>query len=163
MSFQAKGFPDIGTRLFLRNVSDALDIPILAVMDWDPYGVEILLVYATGSKAMAHDAENLSVPSIKWLGIHGEDLAKVSRMSIRLPCLCQVPTSCKQPLSGRDKKKAKELLDHPSLVTRPKWKHELEVMLREGYKAEIQALASLSLSYLCDEYLIHKTKHELWI
>jgi meiotic recombination protein SPO11 len=44
----AKGQPDVATRLFVKKLSD-LDIPILALVDADPYGLEIMSVYTTGS------------------------------------------------------------------------------------------------------------------
>jgi len=31
-----KGQPDVGTRLFLKKVSETLKIPVLALMDADP-------------------------------------------------------------------------------------------------------------------------------
>ena len=44
----AKGQPDVATRLFVKKLSD-FDIPILALVDADPYGLEIMSVYTTGS------------------------------------------------------------------------------------------------------------------
>ena len=36
---QAKGFPDINTRIFLKKIWENLKIPILALMDADPHGM----------------------------------------------------------------------------------------------------------------------------
>ena len=38
----AKGQPDVATRLFLRKLRNALRIPVLALVDSDPYGLKIL-------------------------------------------------------------------------------------------------------------------------
>ena len=38
----AKGQPDVATRLFLRKLRAALRIPVLALVDSDPYGLKIL-------------------------------------------------------------------------------------------------------------------------
>ncbi len=46
---QGRGQPDVATRLFLKKLS-GLGIPILGLFDADPYGVEILSVYTTGSR-----------------------------------------------------------------------------------------------------------------
>ena len=35
-----KGQPDVATRLFLRKVTDELKIPVLALVDSDPYGMQ---------------------------------------------------------------------------------------------------------------------------
>ena len=41
----AKGQPDVATRLFLRKLKATLKIPVLALVDSDPYGLKILSVY----------------------------------------------------------------------------------------------------------------------
>ena len=38
----AKGQPDVATRLFLRKLRMALKLPVLALVDSDPYGLKIL-------------------------------------------------------------------------------------------------------------------------
>lgn len=45
----AKGQPDVATRLFLRKLRYALKIPVLALVDSDPYGLKILSVYMKGA------------------------------------------------------------------------------------------------------------------
>jgi hypothetical protein len=40
-------------------------IPVLALVDSDPYGLKILSVYMQGSKNMAYDSGSLSTPDIK--------------------------------------------------------------------------------------------------
>eukprot|EP00741_Cyanophora_paradoxa_P015533 tig00020902_g14994.t1 len=74
----AKGQPDVATRLFLRKLRDTLNIPILGLVDSDPYGLKILSVYMSGSKAMAYDSANLTTPDIKWLGVRPSDLERYS-------------------------------------------------------------------------------------
>lgn len=44
----AKGQPDVASRLFLRRLRDVLRIPVLALVDSDPYGLKILSVYMKG-------------------------------------------------------------------------------------------------------------------
>lgn len=39
--------PDLSTRLFVKMLKDTLKIPILALVDSDPYGLKILSVYVT--------------------------------------------------------------------------------------------------------------------
>jgi meiotic recombination protein SPO11 len=64
-----KGQPDVATRLFLRKVRDQLQIPVLALVDSDPYGLKILSVYCSGSKQMSYDSNHLTTTDIKWLGV----------------------------------------------------------------------------------------------
>ena len=44
----AKGQPDVASRLFLRKLRDELKIPVLALVDSDPYGLKILSVSEQG-------------------------------------------------------------------------------------------------------------------
>ena len=44
----AKGQPDVATRLFLKKLKSTLKIPVLALVDSDPYGLKILSVYMKG-------------------------------------------------------------------------------------------------------------------
>jgi DNA topoisomerase VI subunit A len=97
---------------------------------------------------MQHDTANLAIPDVKWLGMQHADLSKVS-------------SSCLQPLTKHDITKAKQLLVRPSVISRPKWKQELEKMLETGMKAEIQALAEISLSYFTTDYLPNKLEMDL--
>jgi hypothetical protein len=45
----AKGQPDVATRLFLKKLKHTLRIPVLALVDSDPYGLKILAVYMKGA------------------------------------------------------------------------------------------------------------------
>ena len=49
LTFQGKGYPDVKTLEVLHDICIALpDIPFFALVDADPYGVDILLTYAVG-------------------------------------------------------------------------------------------------------------------
>ena len=54
--------------MFLSRLKQELKIPVLAFVDSDPYGLKILSVYMSGSKAMSYDSASLTTPDIKWLG-----------------------------------------------------------------------------------------------
>jgi meiotic recombination protein SPO11 len=55
----AKGQPDVATRLFLRRLKVELKLPVLALVDSDPYGLKILSVYMCGSKNLSYGSANL--------------------------------------------------------------------------------------------------------
>ena len=61
------------TKNLLINISqssrDQLKIPVLALVDSDPYGLKILSVYSSGSKQMSYDSSHLTTSDIKWLGV----------------------------------------------------------------------------------------------
>ncbi|CAI6352400.1 unnamed protein product [Macrosiphum euphorbiae] len=84
-----KGFPDINTRLFVKQLSCKLNIPILVLVDANPFGIEIMCVYRFGSNSMVHQNEMLCVPSIKWLGVYPTDIETLNLPSIPLTNLDQ--------------------------------------------------------------------------
>ncbi|KAG8774083.1 endodeoxyribonuclease [Serendipita sp. 397] len=73
-----KGYPDIATRQMLHKLSTGLpeEIPIFAVVDADPYGVDILVTYAFGSRSLQHEREGLVSERLVWLGVKPSQLEK---------------------------------------------------------------------------------------
>ena len=47
-----QGQPDVASRLFLKKLKQTLAIPVLALVDSDPYGLKILSVYMKGAAAV---------------------------------------------------------------------------------------------------------------
>lgn len=148
----AKGQPDVATRLFLRKLKLTLKIPVLALVDSDPYGLKILSVYMKGSMNMSYDSSNLTTPDIKWLGVRPSDLDRFS-----------IPAQCRLPMTDEDIKTGKKLLEEDFIRANPDWVAELELMLRTREKAEIQALSSFGFQYLSQVYLPLKLQEGDWI
>ncbi|KAG8912338.1 endodeoxyribonuclease, partial [Tulasnella sp. 417] len=71
-----KGYPDVATRELVNTFSNELpgDVPILAVVDADPHGIEILSVFKYGSLAMDHQRDRLAAPRIQWIGVFASEL-----------------------------------------------------------------------------------------
>ncbi|KAA0171224.1 hypothetical protein FNF28_00989 [Cafeteria roenbergensis] len=148
----AKGQPDVATRLFLRKCRDDLKLPVLGLVDADPYGLKILSVYMSGSKTMSYDSASLTTSDIKWLGVRPSDLDKYN-----------IPEQCRLPMKASDIKYGKALLEEDFVRRNPKWYAELEAMLSSKVKAEIQALSSYGFQYLTETYLPRKLKERDWI
>lgn len=144
----AKGQPDMATREFLRRINDELKLPILAIMDADVYGFEIMRVYSIGSKALSFEARSLAVPNIKWLGLLPSDLRPESGFGI--------PSSAFIKNTQADVKKARRLLEEEFVIKRPRWREELETLLELGIKAEIQALNARDPQFITNHYLPEK-------
>ena len=148
----AKGQPDVATRLFLRKMKTELKLPVLALVDSDPYGLKILSVYGCGSKNMSYDSANLTTPDIKWLGIRPSDLDKYS-----------IPEQCRLPMTEQDIKTGKDLLEEDFVKKNPGWVEELNLMVKTKQKAEIQALSSFGFQYLSEVYLPLKLQQQDWL
>ncbi|KAK4445740.1 Spo11/DNA topoisomerase VI subunit A [Podospora aff. communis PSN243] len=77
----AKGFPDLATRRFLSTVHTARpQLAMFALVDYDPHGIAILRTYKTGSKRLEHE-ENVTVPTLRWLGLRSSDVLADTRAS----------------------------------------------------------------------------------
>lgn len=148
----AKGQPDVATRRFLRRMKSDLALPVLALVDSDPYGLKILSVYMCGSKNMSYDSSNLTTPDIKWLGVRPSDLDKY-----------QIPEQCRLPMTDQDVKAGKDLLEEDFVKRNEGWVKELEIMVKTRQKAEIQALSSFGFQYLTEVYLPLKLQQRDWL
>jgi meiotic recombination protein SPO11 len=115
-----------------------LRIPVLGLVDSDPYGLKILSVYMSGSKNMSYDSSNLTTPDIKWLGVRPSDLDKFN-----------IPEQCRLPMTEADIQTGKQLLQEDFIKSNPKWVKELELMLETKEKAEIRASRFLDASCGC--------------
>lgn len=148
----AKGQPDVATRLFLRKMKMELKLPVIALVDSDPYGLKILSVYGCGSKNMSYDSANLTTPDIKWLGVRPSDLDKY-----------KIPEQCRLPMTEQDIKTGRDLLEEDFVKKNPGWVEELNLMVKSKQKAEIQALSSLGFQYLTEVYLPLKLQQKDWL
>ncbi|KAI1481791.1 DNA topoisomerase IV, alpha subunit [Daldinia eschscholtzii] len=164
-----KGFPDLVTRRFLHMLHSAFpQVPIYALVDYDPSGIAIMLTYKCGSQGLSHE-ENITVPGIMWLGPTSRDiLDHTCRPSVSntnssgdinseydynpsppTSPLCGspsiLPVEVTNNLSTSDRRKAISLLcrldSHPVESTdAPCLVRELQLMLMLNIKAEIQAV-----------------------
>jgi len=148
----AKGQPDVASRMFLRKLRDKLKIPVLALVDSDPYGLKILSVYMSGSKNMSYDSNSLTCPDIKWLGVRPSDLKRY-----------KIPQECRLKLTDGDKKAGEKLLKEDFIQKNPGWIKELQIMLKNKEKAEIQALSTFGFQFLTEQYLPQKIRNGDWM
>ncbi|KAE8293670.1 Meiotic recombination protein SPO11 [Larimichthys crocea] len=148
----AKGVPDVNSRLMVRKLWDTLHIPIFALVDADPHGIEIMCIYKYGSVAMSFEAHSLTVPSVMWLGLLPSDLRRL-----------RVPEDALIPLTKTDENKLNSLLQRPYLSSQPDWQKEMELMQQSKVKAEIQSLAAIAPDFLTSIYLPNKLRYGGWI
>ncbi|KXN90800.1 Meiotic recombination protein SPO11 [Leucoagaricus sp. SymC.cos] len=130
-----KGYPDIATRHLVKTLADCLPsrIPIMALVDADPYGLDILSVYNYGSQALKHENERLAAGGkIAWIGVWASE---ISRLGVDKEKLL--------PISKGDEKKAYAMLERSSDVLPSQWKKELQHMLFNRCKAEIEILSTM--------------------
>ncbi|XP_068609581.1 meiotic recombination protein SPO11 [Brachionichthys hirsutus] len=147
-----KGVPDVNTRLMVRKLWDTLHVPVFALVDADPHGIEIMCIYKYGSVAMSFEAHSLTVPSVMWLGLLPSDLQRL-----------RVPEDVLTPLTKRDQSKLNSLLKRPYLSSQKDWQKEMELMQQAKVKAEIQSLAAIAPDFLTSIYLPNKMRYGGWV
>ncbi|XP_031249563.1 meiotic recombination protein SPO11-2 isoform X2 [Pistacia vera] len=136
----AKGYPDIATRFFLHKMTRAFpDLPILALVDWNPAGLAILCTFKFGSIGMGLEAYRYAC-NVKWLGLRGDDLQLIPEQSLA-------------PLKPRDLQVARSLMS--SKILQENYKEELTLMVQSGQRAEIEALYFHGYDYL-EKYIEKK-------
>ncbi|EOA34374.1 hypothetical protein CARUB_v10021898mg [Capsella rubella] len=129
----AKGYPDIATRFFVHRMSTTFpDLPILALVDWNPAGLAILCTFKFGSIGMGLEAYRYAC-NVKWIGLRGDDLNLIPEESL-------------VPLKPKDSQIAKSLLS--SKILQDNYRDELSLMVQTGKRAEIEALYCHGYDYL---------------
>lgn len=149
----AKGYPDIASRRFLRNLAgDNPRIPMYALMDLDPDGIAIMSTYKYGSYRLAHedvttnDRPGLSLPNIRWLGVKAHQISRtpVGESDTGTGAIPRLQGVMK--LTWRDRGKAMRMLEWDLCADdgpEQEWRGALQSMLMLNGKAEMQILDEL--------------------
>ena len=72
-------------------------------------------------------------------------------------------SDCRLELSSHDVAFAESLKEKPYVQKRPKWVQELNTMLKQKEKAEIQAFTSKGFQFLTESYLPRKLREGDWV
>ncbi|KAK3070766.1 endodeoxyribonuclease [Teratosphaeriaceae sp. CCFEE 6253] len=133
-----KGYPDLATRALLRYLctpspQNGFAAPACyALVDYDPDGLAIMSVYRHGSMALAHESAELCVPRLRWLGLRGEDMVLGAAGTYGSQGLLT--------LTGRDRGKARKMLERTEGGEGGEERRALQVMIMLNVKAELQLL-----------------------
>jgi DNA topoisomerase VI subunit A len=136
-----KGQPARSTRRFLRRLSEELKLPVVVFTDGDPWSFRIFASVAYGAIKTAHLSSYLATPSAEFLGVTASDIENYELPSDKL--------------SEQDVRALEAELTDPRFGTAD-WRSEIELMLKNGKKAEQQSLAKYGLNYVTDHYLPEK-------
>ena len=139
-----KGQPARSTRRFIKRINEEMKLPVVTFTDGDPWSFRIHASIAYGAIKTAHISEYLATPTAEFVGITASDILNY-----------ELPT---------DKLNDKDIQALNAEKTDPRfkdefWKHEIDLMLEIGKKAEQQALAKYGLDYVTDKYLPEKLSH----
>lgn len=136
------GQPPRGVRRLLNRMHNELNLPIYCLLDNDPWGYYIYSVIKQGSINLAYESRRMAIPAAKFIGLRSRDFE-----------VCQLNPSVTIKLNDQDIKRAKQIAKYPWFVDKKPWQREIEGMLKNGFKLEVEALISKDISYVTETYV----------
>lgn len=140
-----------GIRRLLQRLSTEHNLPILVLTDFDSWGHYIYSVMKFGSISLAHMADEMSIPSAKFLGIRAHDIENYGLQKHFIK------------LNDQDISRLKQISEYDWFKNSKEWQIEFKKMKQFGHKAEIQALSARGISFISETYLPEKIKNKDWI
>ena len=126
----------------LHRLHYELKLPVYCLLDNDPWGYYIYSVLKQGSINLAYESRRMAIPDARYLGLRSLDYDR-----------CQLSPSVQIKLNEQDIKRAKQIAQYPWFANKKPWQKEIELMLKNGFKLEVEALISKNISYVTEEYV----------
>ncbi len=149
---EGSGQPPRGVRRLLYRLNKELGLPIYCLLDCDPWGHYIYSVIKQGSINLAFESERMAIPDAKYLGIRSADFTR-----------CGLSDDVKIALNDRDIERAKQIAEYPWFVKKKHWQKEIQQMLRNGFKMEVESLITKNISYVTEVYVPERLAAKDWI
>ena len=146
------GQPPRGCRRLLQRLNQELKLPIVCVLDNDPWGHYIYSVIKQGSISLAFESSRLAIPDAKFLGIRAKDYRQ-----------CGLDDAVKIDLTDNDVKRAREIAAYPWFEGHRGWQREIDAMLSNGFKMEVESLITKDISYVTETYVPERLKAKDWL
>jgi DNA topoisomerase-6 subunit A len=146
------GQPPRGVRRMLYRLHNELKLPIYCLLDNDPWGYYIYSVLKQGSINLAYESKRMAIPDAKFLGLRSIDFAR-----------CELSPSVQIALNEQDVKRAKQIANYPWFEGKKAWQKEIELMIKNGFKLEVEALISKDISYVTETYTPERLAEQDWL
>jgi DNA topoisomerase-6 subunit A len=135
-----------GARRLLQRMASELKLPIYVLVDNDPWGLYIYSVLKQGSINLAYESMRMAVPNVRFLGMSAFDYKKF-----------QMPKAAEIKLSKEDITRAEQMKAYPWFKD-PKWQREIQGIVDNGFKMEVDSLLTKSISFITEQYIPKKLK-----
>ncbi len=146
------GQPPRGVRRLLHRMHHELKLPIYCLLDNDPWGYYIYSVIKQGSINLAYESKRMAIPEARYLGLRSIDFER-----------CQLSDSVKIKLNDTDKRRAKQIANYEWFKPKKPWQKEIQRMLDNDFKLEVEALISKDISYVTEEYVPTRLAERDWL
>lgn len=135
-----------GARRLLQRMAYELKLPIYVLVDNDPWGLYIYSVLKQGSINLAYESMRMAVPGVRFLGMSSFDYKKFT-----------LPPAVEIKLSKEDVARAEQMKAYPWFQDK-KWQREIQELLKNGFKMEVDSLLTKSISFITEEYIPKKLR-----
>jgi len=146
------GQPTRGIRRLLHRLHNELKLPIYCVLDNDPWGYYIYSVIKQGSINLAFESQRMAVPEAKFLGLRSIDYDR-----------CGLSNDVILAMNDNDRKRAKQIANYPWFEKKRPWQSEIQRMLKNDFKLEVESLISKDISYVTEVYVPERLKAKDWL
>ncbi|QGJ70377.1 DNA topoisomerase VI subunit A [Planctomycetales bacterium 10988] len=136
------GQPPRGVRRLLCRLNSELNLPVYCLLDNDPWGYYIYSVIKQGSINLAYESQRMAIPEAKFIGLRARDFDR-----------CGLSDSVKINLNDTDRRRAEQIKQYPWFSGKKRWIKEIDTLLANGFKLEVEALISLDVSYVTETYV----------
>lgn len=147
-----QGQPPRGVRRLLYRLHHELKLPVYCLLDNDPWGYYIYSVIKQGSINLAYESRRMAIPEAKFLGLRSVDFER-----------CSLSDSVKIAMNDTDRKRARQIAHYPWFQGKRDWQREIERMLKNGFKLEVESLISKDISYVTEVYVPERLQQEDWL
>lgn len=141
------GQPPRGVRRLLHRMHNELNLPVYCLLDNDPWGYYIYSVIKQGSINLAFESNRMAVPKAQFIGVRSRDYEEFD-----------LSDDVKIAIDNKDIKRSKQILAYPWFKGKKPWEREIADMLKHGFKMEVEALLTKSISFVTEEYVPQKLK-----
>ena len=84
----------------------------------------------------------MAIPAVRYLGLRSNDYER-----------CELTSSIQIKLNEQDIKRANQIRSYPWFEHKKAWQKEIDLMLKNGFKLEVESLISKDISYVTEEYV----------
>jgi DNA topoisomerase VI subunit A len=135
-----------GARRLLQRMSQELKLPSYVLVDNDPWGLYIYSVLKQGSINLAYESMRMAVPNVRFLGMSSFDYAKY-----------KLTSAVEIKLKKEDVARAEQMKAYPWFKDK-KWQREINALLANGFKMELDGFLTKSISFITEEYIPKKLR-----
>ncbi|MDP9152392.1 MAG: DNA topoisomerase IV subunit A [Myxococcota bacterium] len=135
-----------GARRLLQRMATELGLPVYVLVDNDPWGLYIYSVLKQGSINLAYESMRMAVPNVRFLGMSAFDYKKFT-----------MPRAAEIKLTKEDIARAEQMKAYPWFKHK-KWQREIQATLENGFKMEVDALLTKSISFITEQYIPKKLR-----